>query len=482
MNKLLPDTPVASHVGSRLRATTPTVLGATLIFLISAGRLIPPTVGIGVVILALAAAVALRHTAVVVAGGMIAVALIPVYWGPVIPSTHEGVLPVLGVCLLLLPRAWRDLPNLRLRSVDWMMAAYVALRILGSLVNSSRGAGSALDAVLYAALPYTTFRLLGLDPVLRRAAAVGVVIAGAALSVFTIREYNGTPNPFFKHFPKGWNHSYWVHVDFRFGRPRAEASFGHADALGLFLAFATVLAIALAWHEKNLLRRVALYAAAALCLQGIADTLERGPFVLMLVALPIVLIVEVRRGRSFRVLAAVAAAAAVLALTPVGTAAFHLRDASKTGGRLQASAQDRFDTIRAMGDSRYFSLLGHDQGDSPGLTVQQAIGISTGLGAIENAFMWTYVVYGALAFAAFAMILIPITSAAFNPRLALVDTAWIAIVVACFVIFLSVSFASQFGHFFWIALGLSTAALQHDADADATKPVVGDSEALELSR
>ena len=462
MTSLLPDTLVASHGGSRLRSTVATLLGAALVFAISIGRIMPARVGIGVACLALLSAVAVRRTSLAVIGGMVAVALIPVYWGPYIPHTQVGILPVFGVCMVLLPRAFRELHRIRLVTIDWMLATYVALRIIGSLANSSRGAGGALDAVLYVAVPYAVFRLIGVNPALRRAAAVGVVTAGSVLSVFTIREYDGAANPFLKRFPSGYQHAYWVRIDYRFRHPRPEASFGHADALGLFLAFATVLAVALAWRERSVARRILLYASSLLCLVAVADTLERGPFIFLLLAFPIILVGEARQGHSRRTLAAVLAAAALLTATPVGAAAFRLRDASRapSGSGLQASAQDRFDTIRAFGDTRYFSVLGHDQGDDPSLSVQQAIGISTGLGAIENAFMFTYVVYGALAVLAFAAMTIPTARGAFNTRLDLLDRAWLTIVISSFVIFLSVSFASQFGHFFWIALGLSASALQ----------------------
>jgi hypothetical protein len=462
MTSLLPDTLVASHGGSRLRSTAATLVGAALVFAISAGRIMPVRVGIGIACLALLSALAVRRTSLAVMGGMVAVALIPVYWGPYIPHTKEGILPVFGVCIVLLPRASRELRRIRLISIDWMLAVYVALRMIGSLANSSRGAGGALDAVLYVAVPYAVFRLIGLDSVFRRAAAVGIVAAGAALSVFTIREYGGAKNPFLNHFPSGYQHAYWVRIDFRFRHPRPEASFGHADALGLFLAFATVLAVTLAWRERSAAKRILLYASTLLCLLAIADTLERGPFVFLLVAFPVILIGEARQGNSRRTLAAVLAAAALLTATPVGAAAFRLRAASTapSGSGLQASAQDRFDTIRAFTDTRYFSVLGHDQGDDPSLNVQQAIGISTGLGAIENAFMFTYVVYGALAVAAFAAMAIPAARGAFNTRLDLLDRSWLTIVISSFVIFLSVSFASQFGHFFWIALGLGASALQ----------------------
>jgi hypothetical protein len=481
MKAFLPDTFVASHAGSRLRSTAPLLIVGALVFAMSAGRILPATAGIGIVCLALLSALAVTRTFAVVVGSMVAIALIPVYWGPYVPHTQIGVLPVLLVCLALFPRAMRELRTLRLTTVDWLMAIYIGLRILGSLVNSSRGAGSALDSILYAGLPYVVFRFLGLERSVRRAAAIGVVIGGVAASYFTIREYDGGGNPFFNHFRSGYQHAYWIRVDYRFRRARPEASFGHADALGLFLAFATVLAIALAWRERNAFRRVLLYASAMVCLVGIADTLERGPFVLLLIALPIILIVEARQGHSTRSLALVLGAAVILSMTSVGATALKLRDASITPGGLQNSAQDRFDTIRAMTDSRYFSLLGHDQGEDPSLSVQQAIGLSTGLGAIENAFMWTYVVYGALAFLAFAGIAFPIGRAAFSTRFDVLDRAWLAIVVSAFVIFLSVSFASQFGHFFWIALGLSAAAAQTRSETTASG-APSDVGALELAR
>ncbi|HVT76370.1 MAG TPA: hypothetical protein VHD87_05015 [Acidimicrobiales bacterium] len=481
MTRFLPESRLTDPHGWGVRAGV--IAGsAFLVFVISAGRLIPPTVGIGVIVMLMVGALAFRSTQTVVVLGLIAVALIPVYWGPVIPHTHIGVLPVLGVCLILLPRAWSEWARLRLTTIDWLMAGYVAMRIVGSLVNSSRGAGGALDAVLYAALPYTVFRLLGMDANIRRAAAWAVVIGGVAASVFAIREYDGGGNPFFRLFRNGYQHSYWIRVDFRFRHVRPEASFGHADALGLFLAFSVVLAIALAWHEKDVFKRALLYGGVLVCLQGIADTLERGPIILMLVAFPIILLVELRHGRSFRVVLAAVAALVVFAVTPFGAAALRLRDASvdqtnKYG--LQASAQDRYDTIRDMTNPRFFTWLGHDQGDDPTLSVQQAIGLNTGLGAIENAFMWTYVVYGALAFLPFGLMIFPATRAAFSTRLNLIDRAWATIVVSSFVIFLSVGLASQFAHFFWIALGLTVAAMQ-DALAPLPAAVGPDARMLAL--
>lgn len=463
-----------------MRVTLAVLVGVPVIFAVASDRFLSPEAGIGVAALGIASSLASRRTEIVVALGMVAIALIPVYWGPRIPNTQIGLLPVFGVCAVLVPRVLRDTSAFRLTQIDWLMATYVSLRIVGTLVNSSRGAGAALDTVLYTALPYAVFRVIGLRHSIRRAAALGVVAGAVAAALFAIREYRGGGNPFFQYFPSGFQRAYWTRVDLRFNRPRPEASFGHADALGLFLALATTLAITLAWREKRLTVRIALYAAGLVCLQGISYSLVRGPFVFLLVAVPIIVLVELRHGNARQALAVIAAATVILGVTSVGAAAFRLRDASVSPGGLQDSAQDRVDTIRAMTDLRYFSWLGHDQGDATDVGAQQAIGIRTGLGAIENAFMWTYVAYGALAVAAFAAISIPIVRGAFNARLDLLDRGWSAAVVACFFIFLSVSFASQFAHFFWIALGLSAAALQTvTRDAD---PAPRDVRAKQLSR
>ena len=452
------DKPAPDHVGRRARVVIP-LASVTLAFAVSVGHIFSPLVTIAVTFGGLAAALAVSRTRAMVIAGILVVAFIPIYWAPAIPRTHVGILPVLPVCLVLLPRALRERYRLRITSVDWLMAGYVGLRILASLINSSRGAGAAVDALLYTAAPYAVFRLLGLDRTVRRSAAFGIVVAGVIASALGIREYSTRYNPFFKRFPNGVQHAYWTKVDHRFRHQRPEASFGHADVLGLFLAFAAVLAICLAWRETGTAKRMALYASVMVCLYGIADTLERGPIVFLLIAFPILLVLEIRRGSPSRVIAAVLGALVIFSATSFGATAFKLRDASSSG-EIQASAEDRYATIRAMRDTRYFSVLGHHQDSPDELSAHESIGLSTGLGAVENAFMWTYLAYGFFAMIAFAAMAIPIGRAAFDARVDLLDRGWLAIVVSSFVIFLSVDLSAQFGHFFWMALGVGASIAQ----------------------
>jgi hypothetical protein len=351
--------------------------------------------------------------------------------------------------------------------IDRLVLAFVVFRLASLFVNYGSAAGLAADTILQVALPYVAFRLLSLGANIRSALAAGVVVGGAVSAVIALREYAGVPNPFFPYRFGGYQYTFYAHADSRFGRARPEAAFGQAIPLGMFLAMAAVLALAFAWHSKSSLQRYTLYAVSVLCVSALANTLVRGPLVMLAVAVVVALVGEAKRIKFDR---AVAVAVAVAALFSIGSLTANvslLRDASEEQGTVvQSSGEVRFEILDVMTRGENFSLLGKaGQGDvSQGF--QRAVGDEVGLHTFENAFALIYLGYGVFALIAFAGIAIAAIRAAFIPGLTEIDRAWSAVLVAACVNLIGVGLVAQFGQIFWITIAV-VASLSQEASSPA---------------
>lgn len=392
--------------------------------------------------------------------GMVAIALIPVYWSYKLPGTQIPLLPAVGATAIVLPAALRRRKDVRLTGIDRLFAAYIFFRLASLLVNPSAGIGLVLDTVVQIILPYAAFRMLSTQPGIRAALALGVIAGGLVSAVIAIREYNGVPNPFFGRQFGGYSYAYYAHADRRFGRPRPEAAFGQAIPLGMFLVLAAVLALAFAWRASPGWRRVLSYAAAVLLLFGLANTLVRGPLLMLAVAVAVALVGDVQRIRLDRTLLVVVAGLALLTVGSFGANIYKLRDATVEPGRVRDSGQVRFQNLSAVVNPDNFSILGKTGGAGRELGFQADVALQVGLESFENFFALTYLGYGVFALLAFGGIALLVIRAGFMSGLTMLDRGWCAALVGVFVNLLGVGLVAQFQHVFWISLAVVASIVQ----------------------
>ncbi len=393
---------------------------------------------------------------------MVAIAIVPVYWSPVLPGTQIPTLPAVVAATVVLPAAMRRRNDVHLNGIDRLFVAYIFFRLASFLVNPSAGIGLAVDTVAQVILPYAAFRILSTQPGIRAALALGVVTGGVLSAVIAIREYNGVPNPFLDRRFGGYQYAYYTRVDARFGRPRPEAAFGQAIPLGMFLVLAAVLALAFAWRASSRSRRLLSYAAVLVILVGLSNTLVRGPLVMLAVAVFVVLAGDVQRIRLDRTLLVVVAGLALLTVGSLGANIYKLRDATVEPGPVRDSGNVRFQIFSAVSKSENFSVLGKrgDAGREVGF--QRDVGQQVGLGTFENAFALTYLGYGVFALLAFTGMALLVIRAGFMSGLTTLDRGWCAALVGVFVNLVGVGLVSQFAQVFWICLAV-VASIVHSA-------------------
>jgi hypothetical protein len=414
---------------------------------------------LGIVLLGLASVAANQFRSAGLVYGLAFIALVPIYWAPDIPGTQVAMAPVVFVCLALFPIALRYRGDLRIGVIDRFVIAFVVINAVSYFVNTKGAAGQIAGLLLTTALPYATFRLLGLWRNASSAAGLGVVVGGALSALIALREYRGWRNPFFDRFPNGHAHKFFARADERFGHFRPEAAFGHAIGLGMFLVLAAVIALGLAWRHHSPVPKPLLYSAVVVILLALANTLVRGPIVMLVFALLILLLTESRRlgpGRGLLV------AVGFAVLVNIGSFAnvFQLRQASTSDERVRASADYRIEIWRVVSDSDNFSLLGKTVIDPDGIGFVQKLGADVGIKSFDNAFALIFVGFGALGLLTFAGIALCVGRAAFLPDLTVIDRAWAAAILGAFINLMTVNLLTQFAHLFWIGIGLVAAAIQ----------------------
>ncbi len=261
------------------------------------------------------------------------------------------------------------------------MARLVLLRCVSALVNAQGPLGATLNVLLTTALPYAVFRLLTLDGDVPRRLAVVVVAVAVPLSFVGLYERSGGANPFFTLVRPELEAAQWARPELRASGVRAEASFGHPIAFGMFLALALVLAVALTVTLEGLLLRAALLAACGVILLGLTATLSRGPLLMAGLGIGCWLLLHVFHVDALRVAAAAAVIGIVAVTTPVlGT--LEALQRSSTGDSAEArSAQYRLQVLEVAQDPEQFSLLGLP---AEGGSVTEAVARRTGLKSIDS--------------------------------------------------------------------------------------------------
>lgn len=396
------------------------------------------------------AAMAFRWPLVAVTLGSALAICLPYYAGRYVAGTL-GLTPFAAVCLVLLPAAIALRGEVRLRLLDVAVGALVLLRAVALTLNYSGGIGGVAALVLGVALPYAVFRLLGTRADVRHALAWVVVLTAIPLALVGLRERAGVPNPFFA-FPAQYQAAQWAHPEFRGGGVRAEASFGHPIAFGLYLALALVLALALALTARLVWQRAVAAVACALALLALTATLSRGPMLVAALGAVAWLAVSVGRLNVVRVGAVAGVLVVAAVATPVWSTVKALASASTGDTREARSAEFRLEVLRVMADPAQLSLLGKLAPGDEGLSASLAQRV--GLKSIDSEFALVYLSNGLLALVALLAAAALVTVVALRAGLSPVDRAWAVATAASYVNLTTVALLTQHAELFWISTAL----------------------------
>lgn len=441
-------------IGVRERATVPVVVvaAAGVAFLAGRGDLGRPAEILAALLAVFVAVAATRAPLPAACIGLGLVVAVPIYWAqplPVLPlASTAGA--VTGV--LLFPAATTAWARLHLTLLDGLVVLYFLISIASIGANVEGQTAAIADLLARSVLPYVVFRLLAtLDGAPTRLAATLVGVA-VPLAVIGIQEGNGNGNPFFTLVRPGFEAGQWVRSQVRFGEVRAESSFGHAIAFGLFLAIALVLLLGLAWKANGRGRFVLLLASGVL-VAALLATVSRGG--VLSVGVGALLWGVALRGRRTGLLVVAAVVAAGLLLTPAGDELARLRDSVSDAGEAGDAARYRLEIARIATDSDTFSILGQEA--PPGLGVVAGAKELLGLRTIDSQYALVYVTNGAVGLASFVAIALAAIAIALRRRLDPVERAWAAATAATAIALTSVALFTQMLTLFWIAVAVTAA-------------------------
>jgi hypothetical protein len=443
---------------------------ALLVLALSGGHLISPTKAIAALLVVLAAVVGLRYPQRMLGLGFAATALIPVYWVPV-PSGIP-VAPVIGsiVAIVLLPAAAVAHRGRRWVPIDVAVLAFVTLSAVAAYADSGAATSFSAQLVATAVLPYLAARLLA-DELGRRWMAAGTVAVATVLSVVGIREHAGVTNPFFTLVKPKYLGSQWARPELRLDSVRAEASFGHPIAFGMFLALSIALTLWLARDVQRLWMRVTLLGVAGVQLVAMSDTLTRGPFLALAIAVVLALPTALKGRRWSRTVIGAAALAAIVALTPVASTVTTLWNRSSGTTSEANSARYRLELLSTMTDGANFSWFGkpadQQEGGIAG-SARERIGVVS----IDDEYTVVYLQSGFFALLAFLGVGLCVWWAALRRRMSLGSRAWGLSALGATVAITTVALFTQYVEIFWMLIGVVAAIDEHRR---AALPAVGDS-------
>ena len=428
---------------------------ALVVWALAGGHLISPTKAIAALLVVLAAVVGLRYPQRMLGLGFAATALIPVYWVPV-PSGIP-VAPVIGsvVAIVLLPAAAVAHRGRRWVPLDVAVLAYVGVVAVAAYADSDAATSFSAQLVATALLPYLATRLLA-DETGRRWMAGGTVAVATLLSVVGIREHDGVINPFFTLVKPKYLASLWARPELRLDSVRAEASFGHPIAFGMFLALSIALTLWLARDVQRTWLRIVLLGAAGVQLVAMSDTLTRGPFLALGIAVVLALPTALKGRRWNRTVIGAAALAVIVALTPVGSTLTTLWNRSSGTTSEANSARYRLELLSTMTDGANFSWFGkpadQEQGGIAG-SARQRINVVS----IDDQYTVVYLQSGLFALLAFLGVALGVWWAALRRRMSLGSRVWGLAALGATVAITTVALFTQYVEIFWMLVGVVAA-------------------------
>jgi hypothetical protein len=438
--------------------TALTLVGVTAVLLVAAERTpVPRELVTAAACVGALALIALRRPAAALGVATAVAVVVPFYDGRYV-SGSLGITPMMAGCLVLLPAAATHLRDVKLVWLDGVVALLVALRAASLALNYSGRLGAAAGLVLGTALPYVVFRLFSRHADVRRLLAWVLVVASIPMSVIGLQERYGTPNPFFTLLPTGYQGDQWAHAELRGGGVRAEASFGHPIAFGMFLALVLVLAVALAMTERKGWHRLVALGAAGLALLALTATLSRGPLLVGAIGVTAWFLATLGRLHVLRVAAVLGMLVVLAFTTPVAATVERLYAASTGDTREARSAEYRLQILALARDPEQFSLLGKEAPGDEGFSV--ALTTRTGLKSIDSELALVFLANGALPAMALVGAGLLVTVVCFRPGLSPVDRAWAVATAAGYINLTTVALLTQQAELFWASTGVVAALAQ----------------------
>ena len=440
------------------RRTPPVLIvgfGALVVWWLAAGSAISPTRAIALLLVALAAVAGLRRPQLVLGLGFAATALIPVYWVP--SPSGIPVAPVVGTVLavVLLPAVAVAHRGRRFVPVDLAVAAFACLVIVAAYADSGSATSFSAQLVATVVLPYLAARLLA-DESGRRWIASTTIPVAVGLSIVGISEHAGVQNPFFTLVTPKYLGALWARPELRLNSVRAEASFGHPIAFGMFLALSVALTLWLARDVRRLWLRLLLIGAAGVQLVALSDTLTRGPWLALAISAVLALPTALRGRRGARTAVGLAALVAIVALTPVASTVSTLWNRS-TGTTAEAnSARYRLELFSTMTQPANFSWFGKPAVESQGGiagSARERIGVVS----IDDQYTVVYLQSGLLALLAFIGVSLCVWRAALRRRLALSRRVWGVAAVGATLAITTVALFTQYIEIYWMLIGIVAA-------------------------
>jgi hypothetical protein len=438
-------------------------------FLAAAHRLrLAPTIILAMCVVVAASALAARFVGAAAGIGIAAVAVIPIYWARVTPPLPIVPTAAVVVTLVLLPAAAACLPWVRATAIDVAFALYCLFLATSTLVvMGGKPTAAGLALLTSVVLPYAVFRCLALSVRVRRAVAWGMVGSALLLSGVGIAERLTDTNPFFTLVKPRYLAAIWAIPEHRFGSTRAEASFGHPIAFGMFLAVVTVLVLSLAREGRH---HALGLAATGLIVTGLLATLSRGPIVAAGVG-GLLWFVSRRRQLTPRDVVVVLLMAAGLFAVPAARETVTGLASSSFGNTSEASSADyRLTLLDVAREPSQFSMLGHTPtrlGGQPDRTDRAG----NKVGSVDSEYIRLYLNNGLLTLLPFAVLALLLLAALARGDLSALDSAWLAGAVAIMIGSLTVALITQFQAMAYMVLGVAAAAAQRSDATDGPREV-----------
>lgn len=403
------------------------------------------------------AAIALRGPMLATAVGIAVIAAMPIYWGrPILLSLASS--PGQVVPLMLLPAAWRvGRQAVQFTVIDKVMATLVAALVLAFALNFSGPLVATLDLIVHAVVPYAVARLLAHHRRFLSVTTSALVVVAVPLAIIGLAESRGIANPFFTLVRPVYEAQAWARPQLRFGDVRAEASFGHSIAFGMFLAFVIVLALA---RISSSMGRQRIVLSAVMGLLGLAllATLSRGPLAVAAVGTVAWLVTMMRSFKPHQVFAAALTGACLLVLTPAGSVIAELQGSLGGSGEEARTVEHRITINGYITDPRFFSFFGpkaEGQKDVRG-AAEDLTGLNTLQSSIDSEYSALFLASGLIPLVAFVALGSSVWASLRYRWLTALERAWIAATAAAFFGLFGVALITQYKTIFWFAVGVTS--------------------------
>jgi hypothetical protein len=387
----------------------------------------------------------------------LAIALVPVYAapevGPVVFHAAVGAfwLVALGSAVAIRAREER----LSFSVVDVGMALFIIMAMTSVLVGG-RPMSDFMQAAFVWLGCYLGMRLLFSYDLTPEWLSQRFVLAGLVVLPLVLYEVATGDNPFFAISVNGKEAEIWATAQDRFGTPRVEAAFGHAIALGMFLASAAVFCISMALHRRGQMRWLWVGLAAAFVAAMVPTVSRTGWVVLSLGVVLLAVGTADRMGRRWLAgLVGTVIAAVVLLSVAVP------QESIGVGG-LSGSTVPNSSEVRGSNLQRQILLDNALTSDAltlfgSGLEPKLANGTGTGNDSVDNAYLALADSWGIVPAAAFGFLGLTLIGAILRSRR---DRAWSvvpAVALANFIGLLFVALITQQEFFIFALVGAAAA-------------------------